>query len=81
MIDPENSFGVGSRADLLRALLRMYQDPKAYFNEFTFRFNQRFYPSSAFRPLLGMAGGAEEPTVADLYSGDWVRPTCSGCLR
>ena len=36
---------------------------QAYLNEFTFRFNRRFYPFNAFRSLLGIAGGAEAPTV------------------
>ncbi len=57
------------------------QHLQAYLNEFTFRFNRRFYPFNAFRSLLGMAGAAEAPTFAELYSGDWVHPTCSGCLR
>ena len=30
---------------------------QAYLNEFTFRFNRRFYPFNAFRSLLGVAGG------------------------
>ena len=30
---------------------------QAYLNEFTFRFNRRFYPFNAFRSLLGIAGG------------------------
>ncbi|MCW8308743.1 IS1595 family transposase, partial [Acidiphilium sp. PA] len=38
------------------------------------------YPFNAFRSLLGIAGGAEAPTYAQLYSGAWVHPTCSGCL-
>jgi hypothetical protein len=50
-------------------------------NEFTFRFNTRFYPFNAFRSLLGIAGGVEAPTYADLYSGAWTHPTSSGCLR
>ena len=54
---------------------------QAYLNEFTFRFNRRFYPFNAFRSLLGIAGGAESPTFAELYSGEWAHPTCSGCLR
>ena len=45
---------------------------QAYLNEFTFRFNRRFYPFNAFRSLLGIAGGAEAPTYADLYSGAWT---------
>ena len=54
---------------------------QAYLNEFTFRFNRRFYPFNAFRSLLGIAGGVEATTYADLYSGAWRHPTCSGCLR
>ena len=54
---------------------------QAYLNEFTFRFNRRFYPFNAFRSLLGIAGGAESPTFAELYSGEWAHPICSGCLR
>lgn len=52
---------------------------QAYLNEFTFRFNRRFYPFNAFRSLLGIAGGAESPTFAELYSGEWSHPTSSGC--
>jgi ISXO2-like transposase domain len=54
---------------------------QAYLNEFTFRFNRRFYPFNAFRSLLGIAGGVEAPTYADLYSSAWTHPTCSGCLH
>ena len=54
---------------------------QAYLNELTFRFNRRFYPFNAFRSLLGIAGGAEAPTYAELYSGEWKHPTCSGCLH
>src|SRR5208282_2407408 len=50
---------------------------QAYLNEFTFRFNRRFYPFNAFRSLLGVAGGVEAPTYADLYSGVWTHPTSS----
>ena len=57
------------------------QHLQAYLNEFTFRFNRRFYPFNAFRSLLGIAGGVEAPTYADLYSGAWAHPTFSGCLR
>jgi transposase-like protein len=49
---------------------------QAYLNEFTFRFNCRFYPFNAFRSLLGMAGSATAPTAAGLYSGEWQHPTC-----
>jgi transposase-like protein len=41
---------------------------QAYLNEFTFRFNRRFYPFNAFRSLLGIADAVEAPTYADLYS-------------
>jgi transposase-like protein len=53
---------------------------QAYLNEFTFRFNRRFYPFNAFRSLLGIAGGAAAPTYAELYSGKWTHPTCGGRL-
>ena len=33
-----------------------HQHLQAYLNEFTFRFNRRFYPFNAFRSLLGIAG-------------------------
>lgn len=51
---------------------------QAYLNEFTFRFNRRFYPFNAFRSLLGIGGGAESPTYRELYDGDWQHPTASG---
>ena len=51
---------------------------QAYLNEFTFRFNRRFYPFNAFRSLLGIAGDTSAPTYAELYSGEWRHPTCSG---
>jgi transposase-like protein len=55
-----------------------HQHLQAYLNEFTFRFNRRFYPFNSFRSLLGIAGDACAPTYADLYSGKWVHPTCLG---
>ena len=54
---------------------------QAYLNEFTFRFNRRFYPFNAFRSLLGIASDAKAPTYAQLYSRDWNHPTSSGCIR
>jgi len=30
--------------------------------------------------MLGIAGEVKAPTYAELYSGDWVAPTCSGCM-
>jgi transposase-like protein len=45
------------------------QHLQAYLNEFTFRFNRRFYPFNAFRSLLGIAGDVSAPTYAELYAG------------
>ena len=56
-----------------------HQHLQAYLNEFTFRFNKRFYPFNAFRSLLGIAGDVTAPTYAELYSGAWQHPTCRGC--
>ena len=56
------------------------QHLQAYLNEFTFRFNRRFYPFNAFRSLLGIAGDSAAPTYDELYSGNWQHPTCSGCV-
>lgn len=55
-----------------------HQHLQAYLNEFTFRFNRRFYPFNAFRSLLGIAGDANAPTYDELYSGKWNHPTCFG---
>lgn len=52
------------------------QHLQAYLNEFTFRFNRRFYPFNSFRSLLGIAGNAQSPTYNGLYSGYWSHPTC-----
>ena len=54
------------------------QHLQAYLNEFTFRFNRRFYPFNAFRSLLGIGGETASPTYAELYAGDWQHPTVSG---
>ena len=48
-----------------------HQHLQACLNEFTFRFNRRFYPFNAFRSLLGIAGDTSAPTYAELYSGEW----------
>jgi transposase-like protein len=53
------------------------QHLQAYLNEFTFRFNRRFYPFNAFRSLLGIGGKAAAPTYDALYSGEWQHPTAS----
>lgn len=52
------------------------QHLQAYLNEFTFRFNRRFYPFNAFRSLLGIAGVVNAPTYSRLYSGNWEHPSC-----
>ena len=56
-----------------------HQHLQAYLNEFTFRFNRRFYPFNGFRSLLGIAGAAAAPTYDELYSGEWQHPTGCGC--
>lgn len=48
---------------------------QAYLNEFTFRFNRRFYPFNTFRSLLGIGSDAEPPTYRALYDGGWEHPT------
>jgi hypothetical protein len=52
------------------------QHLQAYLNEFTFRFNRRFYPFNAFRSLLGIAGDVTALTYAELYAAN-SRPTTS----
>jgi hypothetical protein len=54
---------------------------QAYLNEYTFRFNRRFYPFNAFRSLLKIAGNAAAPTYAELYSDEWQHSKCSGYGR
>jgi transposase-like protein len=54
------------------------QHLQAYLNEFTFRFNRRFYPFNAFRSLLGIGANGESPTYDGLYSGEWKHPNVSG---
>ena len=51
---------------------------QAYLNEFTFRFNRRFYPFNAFRSLLGIGCDHDTPTYRELYDGDWQHPTVTG---
>jgi hypothetical protein len=47
---------------------------QAYLNEFTFRFNRRFWPFSAFNSLLGIASHTEGPTYKGLYKGTYQHP-------
>lgn len=54
------------------------QHLQAYLNEFTFRFNRRFYPFNAFRSLLGIAGDVTAPTYAELYAVKSRTTTSSG---
>jgi transposase-like protein len=56
------------------------QHLQAYLNEFTFRFNRRFYPFNAFRSLLGIAGGVSAPTYAELYAAKSRTTTSSVCV-
>jgi hypothetical protein len=50
------------------------QHLQAYLNEYTFRFNRRFYPMTAFNSVLGLAVRTVPPTYAALYSGAWEHP-------
>lgn len=50
------------------------QHLQAYLNEFTFRFNRRFFPFNAFRSLLGI-GAMTEPTTYDALYNAGCRPT------
>ena len=56
------------------------QHLQVYLNEFTFRFNRRFYPFNAFRSLLGIAGDVTAPTYAELYAKKSRPTTSSGCV-
>ncbi len=44
------------------------QHLQAYLNEFTFRFNRRFFPFNAFQSLLGIGAVTEPATYAALYT-------------
>lgn len=54
------------------------QHLQAYLNEFTFRFNRRFWPFNAFKSLLGIGVTVKAPTYKGLYSGKWVHPNQAG---
>ena len=47
---------------------------QAYLNEFTFRFNRRFWPMGGFKAALGIAMRVNAPTYAGLYDGTWAHP-------
>ena len=61
-----------------------HQHLQAYLNEFTFRFNKRFYPFNAFRSLLGIAGDVTAPYLRT-YTVRWpdrtltVASTAASC--
>lgn len=40
---------------------------QAYLNEFTFRFNRRFWPMDGFKSVLGIAAQVKAPTYVGLY--------------
>ncbi len=52
-----------------------HQHLQAYLNEFTFRFNRRFYPFNAFRSLLGIAGDTSAPIPIPATQGRLRQPT------
>ena len=56
------------------------QHLQAYCDEFTFRFNRRFYPFNAFRSLLGIASDVTAPTYSKLYAAKRPPTTSSDCL-
>lgn len=48
---------------------------QAYLNEFTFRFNRRFWRGPAFLRALGLAVNVNDwPKYDTLYSGEWAHP-------
>ena len=51
---------------------------QAYLNEFTFRFNRRFYPMASFNSVLGIGTRTTGPTYDELYEGEWVHPNTLG---
>lgn len=56
---------------------------QAYLNEYTFRFNRRFWRGPAFHRALGLAAHTEaHPTYNTLYrageNGGWIHPSPSG---
>lgn len=50
------------------------QHLQAYLNEFTFRFNRRFWPMAAFDAVLGIGMQGQAPTYAGIYEGTWAHP-------
>ena len=56
------------------------QHLQSYLNEFTFRFNRRFYPFNSFRSLLGIAGDVTAQTYDELYAAKSRPTTSSDCV-
>ena len=56
------------------------QHLQAYLNEFTFRFNRRFYPFNAFRSLLGPPRRVTSPTYTEFYAAKSQPTISSGCV-
>ena len=56
------------------------QHLQAYLNEFTFRFNRRYYPFNAFRSLLGIAGDLTAPSYAEFYASKSRSTISSRCV-
>jgi len=50
------------------------QHLQAYLNEYTFRFNRRFWPMAAFDSVLGIAVRVSSPSYKGLYRGTWEHP-------
>jgi transposase-like protein len=51
------------------------QHLQAYLNEYTFRFNRRFWRGPAFIRALGLSVHVEKwPEYETLYAGEWVHP-------
>src|SRR5271169_2349752 len=75
----DNALTAGTVMERTRTPLSIWfpQHLQAYLNEFTFRFNRRFYPFNAFRSLLGISGQAVAPTYDGLYTGSWQHPRCN----
>ena len=57
------------------------QPLQADLNEFTFRFNRRFYPFNASRALLGVADDVTAPTYAELDAKKSPHTASSGLGR
>lgn len=47
---------------------------QAYLNEFSFRFNRRGNPMSAFHTVLGIGSQIKGPTYEGIYQGTWIHP-------